>query len=81
LLPGLWQILLGLMGFALLSNVPKDLILVAAWYFGCGVVVLAVAGQGGLAPWMMGVPFAVGHFLVAYAFGRASGGLGVYKQI
>ena len=81
LLPGLWQILLGLMGFALLSNVPKELVLVASWYFGCGVVVLAVAGQHGLAPWMMGVPYAVGHFLVAYAFGRASGGIGVYKQI
>ncbi len=82
LLPGLWLILLGLLGFAVLANVPRELIWVACWYFGCGTVVLAVAGySGNLAPWMMGVPFTVGHLAVAFTFGRANGGIGVDKKI
>jgi hypothetical protein len=82
LLPGLWLMLLGLLGFAVLSNVPRELIWVAYWYFCCGTVVLAVAGYtGNLAPWMMGVPFTLGHLTVAFTFNRANGGIGVYKKI
>ena len=74
MLPGLWQILLALLGFSVLSNLPREMAWVAGWYFCCGAVVLALAGQAGtLSPWMMGVPFAVGQIAVAVILLRADG--------
>ena len=75
LLPGLWLLLLGLMGFSLLASVPRGLVWVAAWYFGCGALVLALSAQSGaLSPWMMGAPLTVGHLAVALFFSTALGG-------
>ncbi len=72
MLPGLWQILLALLGFSVLSNLPREIAWVAGWYFCCGTVVLALAGQAGsLSPWMMGIPFAVGQIAVAVILLRA----------
>lgn len=72
MLPGLWQILLALLGYSVLSNLPREMAWIAGWYFCCGAVVLALAGQAGaLSPWMMGVPFAVGQIAVAAILLRA----------
>lgn len=69
-LPGLWQILIALLVFATLSTLSRTAIWAGAWYFVSGSGVLAWAAQtGGLSPWMMGVPFAVGQGLVAVALG------------
>ncbi len=66
MLPGLWQILLGLVGFSALPSLPREIVWAARWYFLCGAVVLGLAGStGALSPWMMGLPFAVGQTIVA----------------
>jgi len=66
LVPGLWQILTGLIGFVSVSTLPRQIAWAAAWYFACGTAVLLQAATGGaLSPWHMGVPFAVGNVLIA----------------
>jgi hypothetical protein len=76
MLPGLWQILIGLVGFSALPSLPSAMVWVAAWYFLCGAIVLAFAAwSGALSPWMMGVPLAVGQAAVALVLHRASGEL------
>ncbi len=73
LLPGLWQILIGLLGFSALGSLPRGMVWAAGWYFLCGTLVLGFAGQSGvLSPWMMGIPFSVGHILVAVILCRAN---------
>ncbi|MGB8366443.1 MAG: hypothetical protein ACLQUZ_07260 [Rhizomicrobium sp.] len=74
MLPGLWQILIGLLGFSALPNLPRAMVWVAGWYFLCGTIVLALAGRSGvLSPWMMGLPFAIGQAVVAVILYRANG--------
>ena len=74
MLPGLWQILIGLLGFSVLSSLPRAIVWVAGWYFLCGAFVLGLAGWSGtLSPWMMGIPFAMGQAAVALVLHRASG--------
>ena len=72
-LPGLWQILIALLGFAAIPNLPRTVAWGAGWYLLTGTVVLALAGRDGiLSPWMMGVPFFVGQSLVALALHNAA---------
>ncbi|MDH5556729.1 MAG: hypothetical protein OEZ03_05215 [Alphaproteobacteria bacterium] len=74
LLPGLWQVLVALGIFASVRTLPPLIILVAAWYFVAGIAVLIVAGlDRGLSPWMMGLPFAAGQFMMATILYFASG--------
>jgi hypothetical protein len=74
MLPGLWQILIGLFGFSVLSSLPRAIVWVAGWYFVCGAFVLGLAGWSGtLSPWMMGIPFGVGQAAVALVLHRGSG--------
>ena len=74
LLPGLWQVLVALGIFASVRSLPPLIALVGAWYFVAGVAVLIVASLGqSLSPWMMGLPFAVGQFLMAAVLYFASG--------
>ncbi len=66
LLPGVWLILIGLLGMSALSSLPRSIVWAAAWYFLSGAVVLWLAGPSGvLTPWMMGVPLTVGQAIVA----------------
>lgn len=66
LLPGLWQILVALGIFASLRTLPPSIAMVAVWYFVAGIAVLIVSSfSPGLSPWMMGLPFAVGQFVMA----------------
>lgn len=74
ILPGFWQILVALGIFASVRSLPRSIALVGAWYFVAGIGVLIVASfSQSLAPWMMGLPFAVGQFLMAAVLHLASG--------
>lgn len=74
LLPGLWQILVALGIFASVRSLPRAISLVGAWYFVAGICVLIIASMNqDLSPWMMGLPFAIGQFLMAAVLRLASG--------
>ena len=65
-LPGLWQIIVALAGFAAVQTLPRAIVWSAEWYLLCGTIVLTLAGeQGALSPWLMGLPFAIGQAAVA----------------
>ncbi|MFA5941599.1 MAG: hypothetical protein WC809_19795 [Sinimarinibacterium sp.] len=65
MLPGIWQILIALVGFSAQPNLPRNVVWPARWYFLSGSVVLGLAGSSGtLSPWMMGLPLAIGQFVV-----------------
>lgn len=73
-LPGLWQILVALIGFAAVTTLPRSIVWPAGWYFLCGAVVLTLAArEAAFSPWMMGVPFGVGQLLVAGILHQAAG--------
>jgi hypothetical protein len=66
MLPGLWQVILGLGMFAACRNLPSPLRVVAGWYMATGLACLAFArGEYALSPWAMGPPFAIGEGLAA----------------
>ncbi len=72
ILPGLWQMLVALIGFAAVGTLPRAIVWPAGWYFACGVVTLVLGAQAGApGPWMMGVPFGVGQLMSAIVLGRA----------
>lgn len=74
ILPGLWQVLVALGIFAFVRSMPPLIALVGAWYFVAGIGVMIVAGSAeSLSPWIMGLPFAVGQFLMAAVLRFASG--------
>jgi hypothetical protein len=77
-LPGLWQVLVGLGIFASVRSLPRAVVWAGTWYVAAGVVVLALSSQTqALSPWAMGLPFVVGQLLLAailhFAFGAADG--------
>ncbi len=66
LLPGLWQVLVGLGVFGAARLLPRGLALAGAWYVLAGLATLALgASTEALSPWLMGVPFGAGQLLVA----------------
>src|SRR5262245_37757389 len=65
-LPGLWQILVGLGIFASVRSLPRTVAVAGAWYVAAGLLVLALSCQTQtLSPWTMGLPFVVGQLLLA----------------
>lgn len=70
IVPGLWQILVALAGFAAASSLPRPIVWAAGWYFVCGAIVLPLGARGELSPWMMGAPFTVGLAGVALILHR-----------
>lgn len=73
LLPGLWLILVSLGIFAAARSLPRAIALAGAWYLLAGFAVLLLAARDQtLSPWFMGLPFAVGQFLVALIVHRAT---------
>ncbi len=65
-LPGLWQILVGLGIFASVRSLPRTVALAGAWYIAAGLLVLALSCRTQtLSPWSMGLPFVVGQLLLA----------------
>jgi hypothetical protein len=66
LLPGLWQLIYSLGVFASCRLLPRAIFFVGVWYLVCGFTCLAFLGETrSLSPWAMGIPFALGQFLVA----------------
>lgn len=68
LLPGLWQMLVALLGFTAAStSLPRSLTWGAGWYLVCATIVLLLTGdRGNVSPWLMGVPFGGGQLLIAW---------------
>jgi hypothetical protein len=65
-LPGLWQILVGIGISASVRSLPRAVAWAAAWYGAAGLVVLALSCQTqALSPWAMGLPFVIGQLLLA----------------
>lgn len=77
LLPGMWQLLMGIGIFAVLSNLPRTMVCAAVFYFICGAASLALSAGHQPAPtaWLMGLPFGLGQLLVAGILYRASVGV------
>ena len=66
LLPGLWQILVGIGIFASLRSLPRAIALGGSWYFLSGFACLLLGSRDHvLSPWAMGLPFLIGQMLVA----------------
>jgi hypothetical protein len=66
MLPGLWQILVGIGVFSAARSLPKGASLAGAWYFVAGCVVLMIGAEdNALSPWTMGLPFVVGQCMLA----------------
>lgn len=66
LLPGLWQLQIGVGVFAVLGNLPRRMIWAAMFYFVAGTASLVLGSDPDIASrWLMGIPFGVGQLLVA----------------
>ena len=66
MLPGLWQILMGLAVFASARSLPSTVRIGGAWYFVAGITVLMLASRShALSPLLMGAPFVIGQTLMA----------------
>ncbi|MGA7540250.1 MAG: hypothetical protein WBW93_15955 [Steroidobacteraceae bacterium] len=66
MLPGLWQLLFSLGVFASRRFLPRGTFWVGVWYLATGTTCLALGGgDWAFSPWEMGIPFGVGHLLVA----------------
>ena len=66
MVPGLWHIVFSLGVFASRRFLPRAIFWVGVWYLGCGLACLALAAQThGNSPWSMGIPYGIGHLLVA----------------
>ena len=74
MLPGLWQMLLGVGLFVALRFLPRSIAVAAAWYFLAGAAVLIMSSQSrALSPWAMGIPFGVGQLVMAALLHMAEG--------
>lgn len=66
LLPGLWHIFFALGVFPSCRLLPRPTFIVGVWFLACGLVCLALAAPThSNSPWAMGIPYGVGHLLVA----------------
>lgn len=73
LLPGIWQLLMGVGISAVLSNLPRHMSVAAIFYFVTGTLSLGLSGgQWPPAAWLMALPFGLGQLLVAAILHRAS---------
>jgi len=67
LLPGIWQMHVGVVGFSSYSFLPHRIIWPALWYLLSGAVVLLFSAMNGSVSILLaGVPFVVGHFWIAW---------------
>ena len=66
MIPGLWHIVFSLGVFASRRFLPRPIFWVGVWYLACGLACLALAAPTHTnSPWSMGIPYGVGHLLVA----------------
>jgi hypothetical protein len=74
MVPGLWQIIFSLGFFASCRSLPRPLYAVGIWYLAAGLTSFAIAGEtGAFSPWVMGIPFGLGQFLMAAILHLSSG--------
>jgi hypothetical protein len=65
-MPGLWQLFVSLGIFASVRTLPRNIIMVAGFYFVSAFASLLLADSNhALSPWLMGVPFLAGQMLMA----------------
>lgn len=75
ILPGFWQLLIGIGILAALPALPRLLAWGAGWFFATGTVSLFVgAGASEVSPWIMGLPFGIGQLLIAVLLHLATRG-------
>lgn len=65
MLPGLWQVLFSLGVFASCRFLPRATFWVGVWYLATGMACLAIGPDAAASPWEMGIPFGVGHLMLA----------------
>ena len=66
MMPGLWQLFVGLGIFASIRSLPRKLMLGGIWFFVSAFLSLILASQSqALSPWLMGLPFLGGQLLMA----------------
>ncbi|HEY6484718.1 MAG TPA: hypothetical protein VIY54_14425 [Steroidobacteraceae bacterium] len=65
MLPGLWQMLFSLGVFASCRFLPRATFSVGVWYLATGMACVALGPDALASPWEMGIPFGVGHLMVA----------------
>jgi hypothetical protein len=66
LLPGLWEMLVGVGLFVGVRFLPRSIAFAGAWYFLAGAATLILSSPTrGLSPWAMAIPFCVGQMLMA----------------
>lgn len=71
LLPGFWQMLIGIVGFASFSTMPRGIVWPSAWYVASGAIICILAGRAGdITPLLAGGPFIPGHLAIAYILHR-----------
>lgn len=74
MLPGLWQVLVGVGILASVRFLPRSVALPGGWYFLAGLSVLMLSsGTRSLSPWAMAIPFAIGQIMLAAVLYRAFG--------
>ncbi len=74
LLPGTWQMLIGVAAFASYSSMPRSIFWPALWLIGTGALVTLLAGHSGaVSPVAAGGPVAVGHLWIAWLLRREAG--------
>jgi hypothetical protein len=67
LLPGVWQMLVGIVAFASYPTMPRGIGWPAIWYLLCGAVVtFAAAAAQQVTPLMAGGPYVLGHLAIAW---------------
>ena len=71
IVPGLWQMLIGVVAFASYTTLPRTIIWPAVWFLVSGAAVMWLAGQDGqLTPLITGGPFVAGHLAIAWILYR-----------
>ncbi|MCX7865401.1 MAG: hypothetical protein N2423_10285 [Novosphingobium sp.] len=71
LLPGFWQMLVGVAVFASYATMPRGIVWPALWLLGSGgLVTMLAAGYGEITPLMAGGPFVPGYLVIAWLLHR-----------
>ena len=71
LLPGMWQMLVGVAVFSSYATMPRGIAWPAAWLLGCGGLVTVLSGMSGeITPLMAGGPFVPAYLVIAWLLHR-----------